>query len=144
MTRKNIHLWLARLCIAVVFFFNVQCAAAFLAAPQAYAPGFELAGPAGEGMVRGLGVLFLMWNVPYAVALWHPLRYRVSLVEAVAMQVIGVTGETLLLAAFPAGHELIRASVTRFIAFDAAGLAFLLAAFWLTTWRSSNLRLQKV
>ncbi len=144
MTRKNIHIWLARLFITVVFFFNVQCAIAFLAAPQAYAPAFELIGPAGEGMVRGLGVLFLMWNVPYAVALWHPLRYRASLVEAVAMQVIGVTGETLLLAAFPAGHEPIRAAVTRFIAFDASGLALLLVAFWLTARRPSNLRPQKV
>ncbi len=128
---KNARLWLARFFIFVVFFFNVQCAAVFLAAPQAYAPGFELAGPAGEGMVRGLGVLFLMWNVPYAVALWNPLRFRISLVEAVAMQIIGVTGETLLLAALPAGHDVLRASVTRFIAFDASGMALLLIAFWL-------------
>ncbi len=135
---KNARLWLARLFIAVVFFFNVQCAVAFLAAPQAYAPGFELAGPAGEGMVRGLGVLFLMWNVPYAVALWHPLRFRISLVEAVAMQIIGVTGETLLLAALPAGHNVLRASVTRFIAFDASGMALLLIAFWLVARFSST------
>ncbi len=131
MTREHATIWLARLLIGVVFFFNVQCAVVFLAAPQAYAPSFELAGAAGEGMVRGLGVLFLMWNVPYAVALWHPLRYRVSLVEAVAMQVIGVAGETLLLSALPAGHDVIRLSVSRFIVFDASGLLFLLLAFWL-------------
>jgi hypothetical protein len=131
MAKNYTPIWPARLLIGVVFFFNVQCAVAFLAAPQAYAPSFELAGPAGEGMIRGLGVLFLMWNVPYAVALWHPFNYRVSLVEAVAMQVIGVTGETLLLAALPAGHDVIRLSVTRFIVFDASGLFLLLLAFWI-------------
>ncbi len=138
MSRQSTRIWLARLFIGVVFFFNVQCAVAFLAAPQAYTPGFELSGPAGEGMLRGLGVLFLMWNVPYAVALWHPFRYRVSLVEAVAMQVIGVTGETLLLAALPTGHAIIRMSVTRFIIFDASGLLLLLLAFWLAKSRPNK------
>ena len=132
MAYKNLNVWLARLFIGLVFFFNVQCAIAFLAAPQVYAPAFELAGPAGEGMVRGLGLLFLMWNVPYAMALWHPVRHRLSLVEAIFMQAIGVTGETLLLASFPAGHEAIHTSVIRFIIFDASGLAFLLLAAFLS------------
>ncbi len=144
MAKNPATLWLSRLFIFVVFFFNVECAVAFLAAPQVYAPSFELAGPAGEGMVRGLGVLFLMWNVPYAVALWHPLRFRVSLVEAVAMQIIGVTGESLLLATLPAGHGVLRAAVTRFIAFDASGLALLLIAFWLAARLPSNIRPKKV
>src|ERR1035437_4336550 len=92
--------WLARLLIGWVFFFNVQCAIAFLAAPQLYAGLFELSGPPGEGMLRGLGLLFLMWNVPYAVALWNPARQRTSLYEAIVMQAIGVLGESLLLATF--------------------------------------------
>ncbi len=50
--------------------------------------------PAGHG--AGMGVLFLMWNVPYAVALWHPLRHRISLYEALAMQAIGLLGESLI------------------------------------------------
>ena len=117
--------WLARALVGPVFFFNVLCAFQFLAAPAAYAPAFELSGPAGEGMVAGMGVLFLMWNVPYAVALWHPLRQRTSLYEAVAMQAIGVAGETLLLLNFPPGHAVLTESVTRFIAFDAGGLFLL-------------------
>ena len=124
--------WLARLLIGLVFFFNVQCAIAFLAAPQLYAASFELNGPPGEGMLRGLGLLFLMWNVPYAVALWNPARQRTSLYEAIVMQAIGVIGETLLLATFPAGagHAAIGASVGRFIIFDGSGLILLvLAAF---------------
>ena len=116
------RLWLARLLIGIVFFFNVQCAVAFIVAPQLYAPGFELSGPPGEGMLRGMGILFLMWNVPYAVALWHPLRRKVSLLEAAAMQPIGVLGESLLLLGFPPGHPAIQESVGRCILFDAAGL----------------------
>src|SRR5512137_977255 len=93
-SRRN---WAARGLIGLVFFFNVQCALLFLAVPQAYAPSFELSGPVGEGMLRGLGILFLMWNVPYAVALWNPHAHRTSLYEAIAMQAIGVLGETILL-----------------------------------------------
>ena len=120
-----------RLLIGLVFLFNVQCALAFLISPQQYAPGFELSGPVGDGMVRGMGILFLMWNVPYAVALLHPLR-RVSLFEATVMQAIGFTGETMLLLTFPPGHEVLRASMGRFILFDGVGLVALLAALLLT------------
>jgi hypothetical protein len=123
--------WLARLLIAPVFFFNVQCAIAFLVTPQLYAASFELSGPPGEGMLRGLGLLFLMWNVPYAVALCNPTRQRASLYEAVAMQTIGVVGETLLLLTFSPGHAAMRASVGRFIIFDGSGLVLLVLAAWL-------------
>lgn len=121
-----------RLLIGLVFFFNVQCALAFLLAPQRYAPGFELSGPVGEGMVRGMGILFLMWNVPYAAALTNPRKRRVSLIEAIVMQAIGFVGESLLLLTFPAGHAVLRASVGRFIVFDGVGLVALLAALWLS------------
>jgi hypothetical protein len=131
MLNNNQKTWLARLLIALVFFFNVQCAIAFLVAPQLYAASFELSGPPGEGMLRGLGLLFLMWNVPYAVALWNPARQRTSLYEAVAMQAIGVLGETLLLLTFPAGHATIRTAIGRFIVFDGSGLGLLVIAAWL-------------
>jgi hypothetical protein len=124
--------WLARLLIGLVFFFNVQCAVAFLAFPQLYAQRFELSGAPGEGMLRALGLLFLMWNVPYAVALWNPARQRTALLEAVVMQSIGVAGETLLLVTFPAGHAAIQASVERFILFDGSGLVALLLAARIT------------
>jgi len=130
-------LWFSRILIGVVFFFNVECALAFLAAPQAYAPAFELAGEPGVGMVRGMGILFLMWNVPYAFALWHPLRFKVSLLSAIIMQTIGAVGETLLLLTFPPGYALLRASVLRFIVFDTAGLVLLVIAGTLV-WRQSR------
>ncbi len=107
---------------------NLQCALAFLFWPQNYVSGFELSGPLGEAMVRSMGVLFLMWNVPYAVALWNPLRYRTSLYEAVAMQTIGVVGESGIYLALPAVYAIARASIARFIFFDALGLLALLVA----------------
>ena len=133
----SLCLWIARLLIGVVFALNVQCALAFLIAPSAFAPGFELSSAVGDGaisdgMVRGLGILFLMWNVPYAVALSDPVRRSVSLWEACGMQVIGLTGETFLLLTFPAGHPAVRETVVRFILFDGLGLVALGAALWIT------------
>jgi hypothetical protein len=125
---KGISLWFVRLLIGAVFFFNVQCALAFIFTPEAYTPAFELSGAPGAGMVRGMGILFLMWNVPYAFALWNPLHYRISLLQAVIMQTMGVIGETLLLVTFPAGYAVVRAAVLRFIIFDAAGLGMLFLA----------------
>jgi hypothetical protein len=124
-------LWAARLCIGLVLVWNVQCALAFLIAPGLYAAGFQLAGPPAHAAVRGTGLLFLMWNVPYAVALWHPLRHRVSLYEALVMQAIGLLGESLILLSLPVAFAAARASLARFVAFDAAGLALLFAALLL-------------
>ncbi|GEM_PF-160618 len=130
---SRFRLQLSRLCIGLVLFFNVQCALAFLFQPEAYVGGFELSGAPGEGMVRGMGLLFLMWNVPYAVALWHPQRQRVSLYEAIVMQALGAVGETLLLTlTLPPGHELLRLTVQRFMLFDYGGLLLLLLALTLS------------
>jgi hypothetical protein len=132
------RLWLSRVLIGVVFGWNVQCALVFILWPEAYTPGFELQGIAGTAMLRGMGVLFLMWNVPYAVALWNPLRHRVSLYQAVTMQAIGLAGETLLLVTLPGDHALLRASTQRFIYFDGAGLVLLLVAAWVVWKCKSN------
>ncbi len=126
------RLWSGRILILCVFAVNIQCAAAFLLIPASFAPSFELSGPVGEAMLRGLGVLFLMWNVPYLVAAWQPQQHRLSLAEAVAMQAIGVIGETAIWLALPLEHAVVRLSLLRFILFDSAGLVFLLAAAWVT------------
>jgi hypothetical protein len=127
-----LRLNLARLLIAAVLVMNVQCAVLFLVMPGPSASGFELPGPLGEAMLRGMGVLFLMWNVPYAVALWHPRRMRIALFEALVMQTIGLCGETLVRNLLPAAYILARLSLSRFILFDALGLLALLGAVWLT------------
>ena len=123
---------LARAFIGIVILWNVQCAVVFLLWPERFAPGFQLEGAAGEAMVQGMGVLFLMWNVPYAVALWNPVRYRTSLYEAVGMQAIGLVGEMLILLSLPPGYALAAQSITRFIFFDGAGLLALVAAAWIS------------
>jgi hypothetical protein len=123
-----VRLWLSRGCIAIVFFVNVQCAAAFIVSPGAFAPSYELSGAVGAATIQAIGVLFLMWNVPYAMALWHPVRHCLSLWEAIIMQAIGVIGELLLLISLPGGHQVLHSSIERFILFDGMGLVLLLAA----------------
>lgn len=122
---------MARILIGLVFLANTQCALVFLIDPSPYIVGFGLDGAAGEQIVRALGLLFVMWNVPYAFALVNPIKHRVSLLEAVIMQALGLIGETGILLIggpypFPIEHTL-----TRFILFDGIGLAFLLTALWL-------------
>lgn len=124
--------WLARILIGLITFFNLQAAILFLLRPADYAPGFELSGISGSAVIQGMGLLFVMWNVPYVVALIHPVRYRLSLVEAVIMQTIGVVGETGLLLTLPGAHPLITTTVTRFIIFDGSGLLLLVIAWLLT------------
>jgi hypothetical protein len=119
---------LAQALIGLVLFFNVQCAILFLIFPQNYQAGFELQGDVGAGMVRGYGILFLMWNIPYVFALIDPLKHRLSVLEAILMQGIGFLGESLLLLTLPGDHPAIRATVERFIWFDGAGWVALLAA----------------
>jgi hypothetical protein len=142
-TQKSVlRLWLARLLIAVVVAWNLQCALAFLLHPEIYAPGFELAGIPGQAAVRGCAVLFIMWNVPYLVALWQPRRNRLSLWQALAMQTIGVIGESLILVSIPVGYSILHASILRFITFDAAGVVLLIGAVLLLipSSRSNTLR----
>jgi hypothetical protein len=114
--------------IGLVLFFNLQCALVFWIWPGRYAPGFELNGAAGEAAVRGIGILFAMWNIPYLTALIHPVRHRTALVEAVIMQALGAVGETVLLLMLPGGHPILSASIQRFIVFDTGGLVCLLVA----------------
>ena len=125
------RLWISRILIAIVFFFNIQCAFTFLTFPQLFAGSFELSGEVGQTWIRALGILFTMWNVPYAVALWHPVNQRVSLWEAVVMQGIGFAGETILLLALPGIHPVLNSTVQRFIFFDGGGFLALLLSIWL-------------
>jgi hypothetical protein len=119
---------IARALIGLVTFFNLQCALYFLFRPADYATGFELTGVPGSSIIQGMGLLFIMWNIPYLFALVNPLKYSVSLIEAVIMQAVGVFGETLLLLTLKGEHPLIKASVLRFILFDGAGLILLIFA----------------
>lgn len=123
---------LSRLLIGLVLLVNLQSAFTYLLWPEGYAPGFEMTGDIGAAMVRGMGVLFVMWNVPYVVALWNPVRYHIALYITIAMQVIGLVGETWIYLSLPTVHATARASIMRFIIFDALGFLALLAAAWIS------------
>jgi hypothetical protein len=128
----GLRLWAARLLIAIVVAWNLECALVFLLNPGLYAPGFELVGVPGEAAVRGFAVLFVMWNIPYLVALWQPRHHRLSLWEALAMQTVGVVGESLILLSIPGGYSILQASILRFLIFDAAGVTLLIGAVFLS------------
>jgi len=126
--KVNFHLWATRLLIAVVVAWNLECALVFWLNPGVFAPGFELTGVPGAAAVQGFAVLFVMWNIPYLVAFWHPIRHRHSVWEALVMQTVGVIGESLILFSLPAGHAILHASLLRFILFDATGVLLLIGA----------------
>lgn len=108
---------------------NLTAAIPYVLDPDAYARAFELSGAPGAAMVRGLGILFLMWNVTYLPVLHDPMRQRTLFGVVLAQQVIGLAGETWILATLPTGHAALAASGLRFIAFDGVGLLLLVAAF---------------
>jgi hypothetical protein len=130
--KDGVRLWAARLLIGLVILWNLQAAFAFFTAPGRYAPAFELTGVPGQAAVRGVAVLFVMWNVPYLVACWEPRRNRLALGEALVMQAIGWIGEGIIFFTLSPGHALLWGSLLRFIVFDGVGLALLIAAFWIT------------
>jgi len=127
--------WLARAVVGAVFAVNVACALSFLARPEAYAPGFELSGVPGRALVRGLGILFLMWNATYPPVILQPARHRLLFAVVLAQQAIGLAGEAWLWLVLPEGHDALRATGLRFIVFDGAGLLALIAAYALSAAR---------
>jgi hypothetical protein len=127
--------WLARLAVGVVFFFNVTCALAFIARPGLYAPGFECEGVAGQVIVRGFGILFLMWNATYPPVLLRPARERTLFGVIVAQQAIGLLGEMWMWLTLPPGHDALWRTGLRFILFDGVGLLALGGTFALLTRR---------
>lgn len=101
----------------------------FVLSPQVFVRAYELSGAAGEAAIRGVGVLFLMWNIPYIFATINPSRFRLGLVFALLMQFIGWIGESYIFTTLPAEHSILRNSILRFIAFDGTGLLLLLLAY---------------
>ncbi|MDR1713840.1 MAG: hypothetical protein LBR39_06790 [Coriobacteriales bacterium] len=148
---------MARVAVAVVFVWNVQCALWFLLFPTEAAAGFGLSGAVGEAAIRGIAVAFLMWNATYPLVLINPVRHLALFGVVLAQQLIGLIGESWIFwtllparaaeaaaatataatteaaaAATATATEAataMSASILRFIAFDAAGLLLMSAAF---------------
>ncbi len=132
MAKSEMRNHVARVLVSVVLMANLSAAIPYLVRPAGYAAAFELSGVPGEAAVRGFGLLFLMWAVPFIPAMLHPVKYRVALVCVLAMQVIGLIGESLMVITLPAGYDALRAIGLRFIAFDGAGLILLVMAYSLS------------
>ena len=132
--------WVARALVALVFVINVQCALQFVLWPSAYTAAYQLEGISAEAVVRSIGICFLMWNATYPPVIVRPFKYRVLFGVVIAQQVIGLVGESLLLATLGPDLPILASSVIRFIAFDAAGLVVLVVAFFLSRVKSNNLK----
>lgn len=132
------RIWISRLLIAIVTAWNLQAAFIFIFSPSIFVSAYELSGTAGEAVVRGMGILFLMWNVPYLFALQNPIRQRLALYLSLLMQFIGLIGESYILSTLPLEHVILRNSILRFIVFDGAGLIFLVTAYLLTKGESNS------
>jgi hypothetical protein len=125
----DMRIWVARLFIGIVTTWNLQAAFIFIYSPSGFVRSYELSGAAGEAAVRGVGVLFVMWNVPYLFALQNPIRYQLALYFALLMQFVGLIGESYILSTLPIQHVILRTSIFRFITFDGAGLLLLALAY---------------
>ncbi len=122
-----------RILIGLIALWNLQAALVFILWPDAYAPGFELSGIPGAVAVRGMGILFVMWTVPYLIAAWRPVEYFIAVQIALVMQAIGVFGEMFIFFSLPAGHQMLNDALFRFIGFDGAGLILLMIVYYLIT-----------
>jgi hypothetical protein len=129
---SRVALSAARAVVALVCFWNLTAAVPFVLRPSAYLHSFEVAGGGigAEALVRGLGVLFLMWQVPFLPVIWHPGRHRNCHICVLGMQFVGLLGESIMLFTLPAGHAPLRATGWRFVFFDGTGLLLMGFAYW--------------
>jgi len=138
MEKGHRTIWVARVLIAIVLTWNLEAAISFLVSPAPYLAAFELQGLPGEIAVAGTGLLFLMWQVPYVFAMVNPMKFKVSLIEALVMQSIGLVGESLLLTRITSEHAMLSSSITRFILFDGIGVVLLGGALVLVCLRTTR------
>ncbi len=89
------RVWAARVAVALVLASNLSAAIPYLLDPDHYGAAFELHGVAGAAMIRGLGVMFVMWTVAYLPLIVHPDRHPALFGVILAQQVIGLAGESL-------------------------------------------------
>lgn len=131
-SRQRTRLWLARLLVAVVFVWNLQCALIFVFDPVSAMGAYQLSGAVGSATLQGVGVAFLMWNATYPAVIVSPNRFRSLFVVVLIQQVIGLVGETWIITHLGPGTEVLVGSILRFIIFDGVGLILLVIAFALT------------
>lgn len=130
-----------RICFAIVFFLNVQCASLFIVDPASYMGGYQLDGLPGRVAVQGIGVAFLMWNATYPLFIVRPHQHRTLGIIILIQQIIGFIGEFGIWLSLPPGNEVLSASIARFMVFDGIGFLLMAAsfgAFWLAIRRDRD------
>ncbi len=121
--RVTAAVWACRVCFALVFIVNIQCALSYVVMPESFAGGFQLSGVPGVVAVQGIGVAFLMWNATYPAFIVSPQRFKTLGIVVVVQQIIGLVGESAILMNLPSvGYAQLVESILRFILFDALGL----------------------
>jgi len=126
----GLAVWSARVVVGAVFAANLQAAVVLLMQPDRHAAAFELGGEAGAAMIRGLGVLFLMWNATYPPVILRPHAHRGLFAIILAQQGIGIAGEAWIWASLSPAHAPLRATGLRFLTLDGLGLLAMAGAFW--------------
>lgn len=122
--------WVCRVCFALVFALNVQCAFSYIFMPESFVGGFQLSDVEGAVAVQGIGVAFLMWNATYPAFIVFPQRFRALGVIILFQQMIGLIGESAIYLSLPEfGYAQLAHSIARFIVFDAIGLVFMTLSF---------------
>jgi hypothetical protein len=124
-------LWAARIAVTLVMIANLSAAIPYALDPDRYATAFELGGVVGAAMVRGIGILFLMWCVAYVPVIAYPDRHPALFGVILVQQVIGLAGEAWIATSLPPGHDVLSATGLRFMVFDGVGLALLILTFML-------------
>lgn len=139
-TTQKRAVYTARFFFTLVFLINVQCALQFIITPEQFIGAYELKGTSGEIALQGLGIAFLIWNTTYPLFILKPQRYHALGGIILAQQIIGLVGESALLASLLSagtGHALLISSIQRFVAFDAAGLVLMSASFIYLLYKTS-------
>lgn len=133
--------WVVRAAFSIVFFWNVQCALQFVFTPDAYCASFLLeTDVAGRVAVQGMGIAFLMWNATYPAFIFNPARFRVLGWVILIQQLIGLVGESAILAEIGTTYSVLALSIFRFVLFDAAGLVLMAIPFVILIVRCARMR----
>lgn len=122
--------WACRVCFALVFAMNAQCAFSYIFMPESFVGGFQLSGVEGAVAVQGIGVAFLMWNATYPAFIVFPQRFRALGAIILFQQAIGLVGESMIYLSLPEfGYAQLAHSIARFIVFDTIGLVLMTLSF---------------
>ncbi len=116
---------LPRVLILIVAAWNILCAIQFIVFAKDYAPSFDLTPDiTGKAVIQSIGVLFIMWNIPYIFAIFHPHKWFILLICALLMQLTGLIGEIWIKSQLTLSYNMV-SSIQRFIVFDAIGLVLI-------------------